>query len=560
MDPLQPQSKQAEQTPLSGAELPTDARKSFLASNEQNLEENGLPQKSSDRDYIIAPHRRYLSKSPSLNEIHEMQGEIEEIVRGYKLDFFPQIFEVVTKEELHAAAARSGIPVRYPHWKFGMEYDRIATPSSYGLSKISELVINSNPCYAFLLDSNQRFEQRTVIAHVYGHNNFFVRNFYFADSDRKAHNTMAEHRSKILSIIDKHGYDEVEKFIDKASAIAELINPNILGRRKQHEERMRELNYTANNDQPRARRFPVSDPVMDPIVNPPSVLKAEEAELKRRHEEREARFPKYPERDVALFVAEHGQLKDWQREILKMLREEAYYFAPQLQTKIMNEGWASYWHHRIMTEHLNPKYQDEITDYAKFNASVIASHSGSINPYRLGLKLFQYIEERWDKGQFGPEYEGCTDWRKKASWDLGLGQGQAKIKEVRDVYNDYNFINTFLTPEFVFNEKFFITKKGQTTDRHIVSRDFEKIKDSILSTLPSEHRPIFNVVDGNYQNRGELVLEHQYEGRKLDLTKAQATMVNLYALWGRPVHVKTVIDDMPMILSYDSFGHKQTKE
>lgn len=545
---------------LSG-DLPAESRVEFLAEQggrepSSPRESDGLAKKEDGRSYIISPHRRYISKAPSALELQDMQGEIEEIYRGYKLDFFPQIFVMVTPEQLFAAGARSGIPVRYSHWSFGMAYDQLATPQEYGQGKISELVINTNPCYAYMLDSNQRFEQRLVMAHVYGHNNFFVRNMYFSDTDRKIHSTMAWHRARINEISEKVGFAAVEKFIDVVHSLDDLIDHSVLGRRKSHEERMRELNNAPDESPPRAPRFKSPASFMDEVINPPSVLSKHDEKIRRQHEFQQSRFPRIPTADILQFVIEHGQLKDWQREIMRMLREEAYYFSPQAQTKIMNEGWASYWHYQLMTKDLNPRYPSEITDTSKFHDAVLRPYRSGINPYRLGFKLFQNIEERWDRGQFGPEYEQCSDRRKKENWDLKLGLGQEKIREVRDVYNDYTFIDTFLTPEFCAQEGFFATEKNRRGDSVISSRDFEDIKARILATLPAHHRPILRVIDGNFENRGQLLIEHEYEGRNLDISKAKATMMNLFRVWGRPVYVRTWIDDDPKMLSYDGKVHR----
>ncbi len=153
---------------------------------------------------------------------------------------------------------------------------------------------------------------------------------------------------------------------------------------------------------------------MDGFINPPEVLKEE---IRRREAEKQkARsFPENPERDVLLFLLEHAPLKPWQHDVLAIVRDEAYYFAPQAQTKIMNEGWASYWHSTIMTtQMLDPS---EVVDYADHHSGTMATYPGRLNPYKLGIELLRDIEERWNKGQFGPEWEECDDYQARRTWD-----------------------------------------------------------------------------------------------------------------------------------------------
>jgi len=187
----------------------------------------------------------------------------------------------------------------------------------------------------------------------------------------------------------------------------------------------------------------------------------------------------------------------------------------------------------------------------------MATHPQRLNPYKLGIELFRDIEERWDKGRFGPEYEQCDDLREKQRWDKNLGLGRQKIFEVRRIHNDVTFIDTFLTPEFCQEHKMFAYAYNDATDYYeITSRDFKEIKQRLLNNLANHGNPYIYVVDGNYLNRGELYLKHHYQGVELRLDYARDTLVNLQRLWSRPVHVETVIDDKPTLLSYDGTEHR----
>jgi len=484
-------------------------------------------------------------------ELCRWQETIEKTARSYGLDFFETVFELLGYEEMNAVAAYGGFPTRYPHWRFGMEYEQLTRGYAYGLQKIYEMVVNTNPCYAYLLESNSVLAQKLVMAHVYGHCDFFKNNIWFAHTNRKMIDVLANHGTRIRELMDKHGLDAVESFLDACLSVEDLIDihaPAIKRRppRKLEEETAEE---ELTSGKFKSKRY------MDEFVNPPRLLAAERERHKREENEARNRFPERPERDVLHFLIEHAPLENWQRDILSIIREEAYYFAPQAQTKIMNEGWASYWHSLIMTRH--ELTDAEVVDYADHHSGTVAPHPGQINPYKLGLELFRDIEERWNTGRFGREYEECEDRRKKEQWDRKLGLGREKIFLVRRVYNDITFIDEFLTPEFCEKHKLFSYRFNPETNRYeIESRSFEQIKQRLLFALTNFGRPTISVRDGNYENRGELYLEHEHSGADLKIDDAEATLRNIHRLWTRPVHVESRIEDKPVVLSFDGSNHQ----
>jgi stage V sporulation protein R len=258
------------------------------------------------------------------------------------------------------------------------------------------------------------------------------------------------------------------------------------------------------------------------------------------------------------FLLEHAPLADWQRDVLGIVREEAYYFAPQRQTKILNEGWASYWHSTIMTG--KALGAGELVDYAEHHAGTMATSLGRLNPYKLGLELLRDIEERWDKGRFGKEWEACDDQQARRTWDRQLGLGRQKLFEVRRIYSDVGFIDTFLTADFARRHKLFTYRYDPDTRQYVIdSRKFEEIKHKLLFSLTNFGQPIVVVQDGNYSNRGELLLRHQHEGVDLKLDWALATLENLHTVWSRPVHLETVIEDTHVLLSYDGREHAEVE-
>lgn len=488
-------------------------------------------------------------------QLAEIQGRIAEYARGYGLDFYPTIFEVVDHDQLNAIAAYGGFPTRYPHWRFGMEYEQLSKGYSYGLQKIYELVINNDPCYAYLMRSNGLTDQKMVMAHVYGHCDFFKNNYWFSQTDRKMMDHAANHGQRIRRYIDRFGVEEVETFIDACLSIEDLIDvhsPFIKRFEDPHKTHLAQQDDELE-EPPRPGRFRAKD-YMDQFVNPPEALAAEAREL-REQKRIEEKFPKEPVRDVMLFMLEHAPLKPWQLDVLSIVREEAYYFAPQGQTKIMNEGWASYWHSTIMTR--QGLTSADVVNYADHHSGTMATSPGHLNPYKLGIELFRDIEERWNRGQFGRDYEECDDLVARRDWDTGAGLGREKIFEVRKIHNDLTFVDTFLTLDFCRRHKLFSFGYNEDTNYYeIESREFPKIKQRLLFSLTHRGQPFITVREGNYKNRGELFLAHEFNGVELQMDYARDTLASLQRLWSRPVHIETVLGGAKTILSYDGSEHK----
>jgi stage V sporulation protein R len=394
-----------------------------------------------------------------------------------------------------------------------------------------------------------------VMAHVYGHCDFFKNNFWFSQTDRKMMDHMANHGQRVRRYMDRFGVEEVETFIDACLSIEDLIDvhsPFIKRFDAPAVDHLAQPGDEEDDEALRPGRF-VAKEYMDQFINPPDLLAAE-ARKRREQKTVEEKFPKEPQRDVVLFILEHAPLKPWQLDVLSIVREEAYYFAPQGQTKIMNEGWASYWHSTIMTR--QGLTSADIINYADHHSGTMATSKGRLNPYKLGIELFRDIEERWNKGRFGKDYDECDDLLVKRDWDTGAGLGRQKIFEVRKIHNDLTFIDTFLTLDFCREHKLFSFGYNEDTNYYeIESREFPKIKERLLFGLTHRGQPHITVREGNYKNRGELFLGHEFNGVELQMSYARDTLVNLQRLWGRPVHIETVLDDHKTILTYDGKEH-----
>jgi stage V sporulation protein R len=479
-------------------------------------------------------------------ELAQLRDETRDLAKSYGLDFYEVIFELVDHDELNMIASYGGFPTRYPHWRFGMEYEHLGKSYAYGLSKIYELVVNNDPCYAYLMRSNSITEQKLVMAHVYGHCDFFKNNAWFGHTSRKMMDVLANHGARIRRYMDRHGQEEVENFIDLVQSLDNLIDPYspyiVRGQdsrpgNESHESSPREVQKIAAKD------------YMDRYINPPDFLRRERERMQKEARQSQ-QFPARPARDVLKFLLDHAPLATWQQDVLAMLREEAYYFAPQGMTKIMNEGWAVYWHSKLMTRHLCEA--SEIVQYCDTHSGTLATRPGQINPYKLGVELFRHIEERWDHGRFGAEYQAIEDPEERARWSRPTNQGRAKVFEVRRIFNDVTFLDEFVTPEFAEAQKMFVYGQDpQTGQMVIVDRDYRKVKEQLLQALTNFGNPIIKVVDANHRNRGELYLVHEWVGGDLQLEQAQMTLQGLFRLWQRPVHIETIEAGKGRLLSFD---------
>ena len=483
-------------------------------------------------------------------ELLEHMVRIKAKALEYGLDFFEVVFEVLDFDTMNQIASYGGFPVRYPHWRWGMEYEKLSKRDAYGMGRIYEMVINNDPCYAYLQESNSVTDQKLVMAHVYGHSDFFKTNLWFSKTDRHMLDRTANHATRVRRHIERQGQETVERFLDSCLALEHLIDPHSV--------------FVARHDGPEdvgsfePRRLPAKS-YMDPFINPPEELARQKAEHAQRAKASREKFPSRPVRDVLAFLLRHAPLDDWQADVLGIVRDEAYYFAPQGMTKVMNEGWASYWHSKLMTEHF---LEDaEIIDYAEQHSGVVHMPPGGFNPYKIGIELFKEIERRWNRGQHGAAWESLEGIGEKDRYDDGSMKGREKIFEVRRIYNDVNFIDEFLTPEFVEKHQMYQFRRDpRTGEVRIVTRDFSRIKQTLLYRLTNMGQPFVYVVDGNYRNRGELYLAHEFSGLEIEAAKAAEVLRHLRRIWGRPVHLHALVNEEPHLISVKDLDAEPTSE
>ncbi|HEX7997481.1 MAG TPA: SpoVR family protein [Pyrinomonadaceae bacterium] len=467
-----------------------------------------------------------------IKDLEKALEQIWEVARKFGLDPFPTRFEIVPASVMYEIGSYA-LPGRYSHWTFGKAYHRMKTMYDFGLSKIYEVVINTNPSYGFLLETNSPIQNKLVMAHVLGHVDFFKNNIYFSKTNRRMVESVSTHSGRMTEYEFKYGRKTVEKFLDAVLAIEEHIDPNFFIKRE---------TQSASNEAPQR-----------PRVKPEGRYddlwklgeKKEEAQPSNEAA-RPASNERLPEKDVIYYIMRNApHLEAWQRDVMAMMHEEMEYFVPQMQTKTMNEGWASFWHSRIMRE--LDLSDNEHLEFAELHSGVVSPHKGQLNPYYLGYKIFEDIERRWDNPS--------ADEREKLGRQEGAGR--EKIFEVRELDNDVSFLRNYLTEELCEELDLFVFDLIEEEEWTITEKRWERVRDQLVANMTNFGFPYLEVADGDYNGNRELYLRHAYEGAELDNRYARKALEHVYTLWGRPVHLETVVDDERMVMHYDGQEHDE---
>lgn len=428
--------------------------------------------------------------------------EIREYAKTEGLSPLPVHFEIVPSEAIYEFGAY-GLPGRFSHWSHGKAYQRMKLEYDYGLSRIYELICNGNPAIAFLLDNNELIEQKMIIAHVFAHADFFNNNRFFEKSTKETVELARVHAERIRHYEFQCGLKNVEEFIDSVLSIKYYVDDEC-------------------EEKPRSKPTPSSSGPQHEWDDLFPSLSGEE-------ESKPTKFPAESTQDIMGFIMRNAvDLEDWQRDIMGIIRAEMVYFRPQIATKVINEGWAAYWHREIMRK--LPLTPAERIEFARLNAKLLTGFRMSINPYLLGMTIFEEIER-----EFGKE----------------------RIFEARELCNDLGFIRNFLTKETVDKLNLYTITRQETPneERYVVGdTNWEQVKSSLLTLLTNGGVPYIVVQDGNYGGRGELYLRHVYDGRVLDEEYARETLRHIRRLWGRDVYIESADSQGRFVLKATADG------
>lgn len=442
----------------------------------------------------------------TISDLEKWNSKIEKIAREAGLDYYPQEFEIINYKEMLAYEAYVGMPSRYPHWSFGKAYEKLKTLYTYNLTGLAyEMVINSNPCVAYLMKENTLLLQILTMAHVYAHNDFFKNNRLFREGTDASYTLemFKNHGMIVRSYINDPsiGYENVEKMLNAAHSVKLQIGRTVGGRHRDNEELKQEI---IEGYRDKSSRYSILEPRT--VIAPPDVNK----------------IPLEPEDDLLYFIAKYGDLEEWQRTILDIVRKETEYFIPQIETKIMNEGWASYWHYNIL-KRLNLPTELHL-EFIKRHNDVVRPVLGSLNPYYLGFEIFKDTAEKY---------------------------GEERIFEIREFDRDDSFIRRHLNQELCTKLNLFeYVKKGSDYVIEEVSDDrgWKEIRNAIADSAGMGTVPYIRVTDMSRKDK-TLTLEHVFDGRELNLSYAEETLKCVYDLWGHRVLLNTKISGNDMQIS-----------
>lgn len=422
---------------------------------------------------------------------------IEEAANEFGLDCYPQEFEICNYEDMLSYEAYSGMPSRYPHWSFGKAWERKKTFYRYNMIGLPyEMVINSNPCLAYLMKENTLALQILTIAHVYAHNDFFKNNRLFRDGTRAEYTTemFKSHANRISDYIadPSIGYERVERVLDAAHALRFQTHRIPNEKHLSPDESKKHLMDKYYHSEQKENSL-IKDKISEEAPNWDKV-------------------PLEPEEDILLFLIRYARLAEWEKDIINIVRSEVQYFIPQIETKIMNEGWASFWHYKILN-HLNLP-QNIHLEFIKRHNQVIASHPGTLNPYHLGFKLFCKLERE--------------------------SEDSRRIFDIREQDRDFSFLRRYLDEELCRELNLFEFIKEDRD--YVVSevsdeQGWKKVRDSLAMNVGLNGMPIVKVKEIGSENI--LYLEQEWDGRELLEEYVHETLKYIARLWGDKVRLRT---------------------
>ncbi|MEE8235890.1 MAG: SpoVR family protein [Gammaproteobacteria bacterium] len=432
--------------------------------------------------------------------------KLEVLAQDLGLEYYPVHFEEVP-DSFMMEIAIYGLPVRMPHWSFGVRYVYQLVQHRMGHSRLFEVVFPGNPGRAYLAKNNSLQENTLVMAHVLGHADFSKNNALFRRSQEEGGYRIVEqaaaHARQIGSAIEEHGQERVEKILDAALALEAHIDIFKGLPRDKYPEYLEESPPGEIN--PFRERF--------------HSLPGDEGRASEIATRVRAPVPPNPERDLLWFIANYApELEDWERDIFLAVREESFYFYPVFACQIMNEGWASYWHARLLRE-ADWLPQSEYLDAVKTHSDVVRPHAAGnevslqVNPYHLGFSLWEKIVE--DKGMDA----AC---------------------EIRAQDDDFSFIRNHLTEDLAEELDLFkydVSKDGTVT---VAERDIDALRDAVLAPKYNFGAPAVLAVEVSSDGGLQLHHEHQTDGRGLDLDRSSKVLEYVHRVWRRPVTLSTV--------------------
>lgn len=468
-----------------------------------------------------------------LREIDEQLHDIA--ANKYKLDTFPNQIEVITAEQMLDAYSSGAMPVMYPHWSYGKSFSVNEHLYSTGQQNLAyEVVINSNPCISYLMEENTMTMQTLVIAHAcYGHNSFFKGNYLFRQWTQADAiiDYLVFAKKYVMECEEKYGIDAVEEVLDAAHAL-QYFGVDRYKRRYESEASLK-----VKRDDLAEEKRRQYDEIMA------KVSPVEAAQIERRQDN----YPREPVENILYFIEKEApKLRDWERELVRIVRKMSQYFYPQGQTKVMNEGWASFWHYTL----LNTLYDEKLVSDG-FMLEFLTSHTNvvfqpdsrdgrfrALNPYALGFAIFSDIRRMCEKPteedkRWFPELAGAGNWLKAIDFSMRN-------------FKDESFIRQFLSPKVIRDFRLFAIADHKNENELFIDsihndEGYRRIRTLLADQYARESMvPDIQVTSYARMTDRSLTLTHMSRrGRPLNEDEAEKTLAQIERLWGFPVHLET---------------------
>jgi stage V sporulation protein R len=468
-----------------------------------------------------------------LKRLQKLETRIYQIAEENGLTFCDIEFDVIPQEKMFEMMAY-GMPGQISNWKFGRDYEKTRTIyERMGVGLPYEVVVNTNPARAYLMKDNTLALQTLIIAHVVGHVAFFSMNQYHKENDSDIASKLIVASQRFEEYERKYGVEIVEATIDAGHSIMFHSNPWLKEeteqekldrifekiKKKKHDKSVTEFGDMFEDDDEKAEvdREKWNHKVYMTLRN---------------------KIPVEPQEDILRFLIDHSRnLADWQKDILETIRNMGRYYWPNIKTKYMNEGFATYWHEKILRQLFkeNLLNHDEHSEINYSNSLVKAKSPYSMNPYLVGAEIWEDIIKRWDKGQHGREWDEIEDFDQKQNFDDGSMKGKEKMMKVLRTSNDWMFMHNFLTNDLVRELKLYLYVKKENVffeELIVTDKTANEVKDIIIRSFSHSGIPKVYIKDGNFDGKGHLLLEHEFIGAELDPEYAQKTLEHIEFLWG----------------------------